>query len=193
MGPRITIGSATMMNKAFEVLEAHWLFDVPASAIAVVLHPQSIVHSMVEFVDGSMLAQCGVPDMRVPIRYCLGYPDRLPSTFEPFDPVRWRSLEFAPFEPDRYPAVALAYRCLEAGGDSGARLNAADEIATAAFLGGELPFPAIAGVAETVLTARPARPIRSLADVLAADAEARQLATTLVRDAATAPRTTREP
>jgi 1-deoxy-D-xylulose-5-phosphate reductoisomerase len=180
MGPRITIGSATMMNKAFEVLEAHWLFDVPSEAIAVVIHPQSIVHSMVEFVDGSMLAQCGVPDMRVPILYCLGWPERLPFAFEPFDPVRWRSLEFEPFDAARYPAVALAYAALRAGGDAGARLNAADEIATAAFLAGRIDFPAITTIGAAVLAARPSRPIRSLADVLAADAEARAAAERLV-------------
>ncbi|MFY9343999.1 MAG: 1-deoxy-D-xylulose-5-phosphate reductoisomerase, partial [Planctomycetota bacterium] len=156
MGPRITVGSATMMNKAFEVLEAHWLFGVPADTIEVVLHPQSIVHSMVEFVDGSILAQCGVPDMQVPIRYCLGWPERLPAAFQPFDPVRWRTLEFAPLEAARYPAVGLAYDCLAAGGDSGARLNAADEIATAAFLAGEIPFPAITAISEQVLAARQA-------------------------------------
>ena len=176
MGPRITIGSATMMNKAFEVIEAHWLFGLPAERIEVVLHPQSIVHSMVEFRCGSILAQCGVPDMRVPILFCLGYPDRLPFAFQPFDPVRWQKLEFAPFEPDRYPAVGLAYTALRLGGDAGARLNAADEIATAAFLDGRIPFLAIADIAAAALAARPARPIHSLDDVLAADAEARQLA-----------------
>ncbi|MBL8755043.1 MAG: 1-deoxy-D-xylulose-5-phosphate reductoisomerase [Planctomycetes bacterium] len=176
MGPRITIGSATMMNKAFEVLEAHWLFAVPPDRIQVVLHPQSIVHSMVEFVDGSMLAQCGVPDMRVPILYCLGWPERLPFAFEPFDPVRWRSLEFAPFEAERYPAVGLAYDCLRLGGDSGARLNAADEVATAAFLAGRIPFPAITATVAAVLQAAPIRPIHSLADVIRADDEARTLA-----------------
>lgn len=193
MGPRITVGSATMMNKAFEVLEAHWLFGVPADTIEVVLHPQSIVHSMVEFVDGSILAQCGVPDMQVPIRYCLGWPERLPAAFQPFDPVRWRTLEFAPLEAARYPAVGLAYDCLAAGGDSGARLNAADEIATAAFLAGEIPFPAITAISEQVLAARPARPIGSLADVLAADAEARQHATTLVGSGTAAARPARQP
>jgi 1-deoxy-D-xylulose-5-phosphate reductoisomerase len=101
MGPRITIGSATMMNKAFEVLEAHWLFGLPAEAIEVVVHPQSSVHCMVEFVDGSMLAQCGVPDMRVPILYCLGYPDRLPFDFQPFSPEKWRTLEFLPVDEQR--------------------------------------------------------------------------------------------
>jgi 1-deoxy-D-xylulose-5-phosphate reductoisomerase len=179
MGPRITIGSATMMNKAFEVLEAHWLFGLPASAIEVVVHPQSIVHSMVEFVDGSMLAQCGVPDMRVPILYCLGYPDRLPSSFQPFDPVRWQKLEFVPLEAPRYPAVGLAYDALAAGGDAGAVLNAADEVATAAFLAGEIPFPAITATSARVLQNRPSRPIRSLQDVLDADEEGRALARSL--------------
>ncbi len=176
MGPRITIGSATMMNKAFEVLEAHWLFGLPAEAIQVVIHPQSIVHSMVEFVDGSILAQCGVPDMRVPILFCLGYPERLPSAFQPFDPVRWRSLEFLPFDPARYPAVPLAYDVLRAGGDSGAVLNAADEVATAAFLDGRIPFPSITATTATILAGRKPRRIDSLRDVFDADAEGRRLA-----------------
>ena len=176
MGPRITIGSATMMNKAFEVLEARWLFDVAPEQIQVVIHPQSIVHSMVEFVDGSMLAQCGVPDMRVPILFCLGYPERLPFGFEPFDPVKWAKLAFEPFEPARYPALQLAYDALERGGDTGAVLNAADEVATAAFLDGALSFPDITRTVADVLKARPARPITSLADVTAADRDGRALA-----------------
>ena len=177
MGPRITIGSATMMNKAFEVVEAHWLFDLDPARIEVVIHPQSIVHSMVEFVDGSMLAQCGVPDMRVPILFCLGYPDRLPFGFEPFDPVRWRRLEFLPFEPERYPAVPLAYEVLRRGGDAGAVLNAADEVATEAFLAGRIPFPEITRTTEHVLRERPPAAISSLADVVAADRDARRRAT----------------
>lgn len=174
MGPRITIGSATMMNKAFEILEAHWLFGVRPEAIEVVLHPQSIVHSMVEFVDGSLLAQCGLPDMRVPILFCLAYPERLPFPFQPFDVARWRTLEFEPVDHARYPAIPLAYEALRAGGDAGARLNAADEVATAAFLAGSIPFPAITATVARVLQERTARPIRSLQDVLDADAEARE-------------------
>lgn len=173
MGPRITIGSATMMNKAFEVLEAHWLFHIPPEQITVVLHPQSIVHSMVEFVDGSMLAQCGVPDMRVPILFCLGYPDRLPFDFQPFDPMKWQSLEFLPFEPERYPAVALAYDAMRLGGDSGAALNAADEVATAAFLAGNISFPEIARTSQQVMRERQVSPVRSLADAVAADKDGR--------------------
>ncbi len=185
MGPRITIGSATMMNKAFEILEAHWLFGVPPEAIEVVLHPQSIVHSMVEFVDGSLLAQCGLPDMRVPILYCLAYPERLPFPFRPFDVARWRTLEFEPVDVARYPAIPLAYDALRAGGDAGARLNAADEVATAAFLAGTIPFPAITATAARVLQERRARPIGSLHDVLDADAEARRSARALLGDAVT--------
>jgi 1-deoxy-D-xylulose-5-phosphate reductoisomerase len=118
--------------------------------------------------------------MAVPIRYCLGWPERLGSAFEPFDPVRWRTLSFEPLDEARFPAVGLAYEALRAGGDAGARLNAADEVATAAFLAGTLPFPAVTATAARVLAARPARPIRSLQDVLAADAEARDLARELV-------------
>ncbi|MFK7740964.1 MAG: 1-deoxy-D-xylulose-5-phosphate reductoisomerase [Planctomycetota bacterium] len=177
MGPRITIGSATMMNKAFEVLEAHWLFDLAPERIEVVLHPQSIVHSMVEYRCGSILAQCGVPDMRAPILFCLGYPERLPfDGFEPFSFDRWRSLEFHEFEPERYPAVALAYQALRLGGDAGALLNAADEVATEAFLNGQISFPEITQISEHVLRERPARPIRCLADAVAADREGRRLA-----------------
>lgn len=180
MGPRITVGSATMMNKAFEVLEAHWLFGLPSNAIEVVVHPQSIVHSMVEFCDGSMLAQCGVPDMRVPIRYCLGHPERLPSSFQPFDPLRWRNLEFVPVESARYPSIALAYEVLRLGGDSGAVLNAADEVATAAFLDGRLPFPAITAAVGQAVRERVPRQIRSLQDALDADAEGRRTAAAFV-------------
>jgi len=180
MGPRITVGSATMMNKAFEVLEAHWLFGLASNAIEVVVHPQSIVHSMVEFCDGSMLAQCGVPDMRVPIRYCLGHPERLPATFEPFDPVRWRNLEFLPVDHERYPSIPLAYDVLRLGGDSGAVLNAADEVATAAFLAGSLPFPAITDIVAQAVRNRVPRQIRSLQDALDADAEGRRAATAAV-------------
>jgi 1-deoxy-D-xylulose-5-phosphate reductoisomerase len=180
MGPRITVGSATMMNKAFEVLEAHWLFGLPSNAIEVVVHPQSIVHSMVEFVDGSMLAQCGVPDMRVPIRYCLGHPERLPASFLPFDPVRWRNLEFLAVDHDRYPAIPLAYDVLRLGGDSGAVLNAADEVATAAFLAGTLPFPAITAAVGEAVRRRVPRQIRSLQDALDADAEGRRAAAAFV-------------
>jgi 1-deoxy-D-xylulose-5-phosphate reductoisomerase len=179
MGPRITVGSATMMNKAFEIVEAHWLFDLEPERIEVVVHPQSIVHSMVEFVDGSILAQCGVPDMRVPILYCLAWPDRLPLRFEPFDPVRWARLEFAAVDRQRFPAIELGYEVVRRGGDSGAVLNAADEELTRLFLDGALPFPAITAIAGSILRGRSSRPIRGLDDVIAADAEGRAAARSL--------------
>ncbi|MEY4674572.1 MAG: hypothetical protein RL148_2356 [Planctomycetota bacterium] len=183
MGPRITVGSATMMNKAFEVVEAHWLFGLEADRIQVVVHPQSIVHSMVEFVDGSMMAQLGLPDMRVPILYCLAHPDRIPFDFQPFDPVRWSRLEFEPVDPARYPAVPLAFEVLARGGDSGAVLNAADEELTAQFLAGRIPFQAIVATVERVVRSRPARAVQGVDDVMAADADGRRLARELVHAA----------
>jgi 1-deoxy-D-xylulose-5-phosphate reductoisomerase len=176
MGPRITVGSATMMNKAFEVLEARWLFGLDPDRIEVLVHAQSIVHSMVEFVDGSMLAQLGVPDMRVPILYCLTYPERVPFDFEPFDPKRFAALTFEPVDPDRYPAVPLAYEALGKGGDSGAVLNAADEVMTELFLQGRVGFPQITATVADVVRRHDARPIRRLEDVLEADRLGRQAA-----------------
>ncbi|MGE3877701.1 MAG: 1-deoxy-D-xylulose-5-phosphate reductoisomerase [Planctomycetota bacterium] len=186
MGPRITIGSATMMNKAFEILEAHWLFGLSADRIRVLIHPQSVIHSMVEFVDGSVMAQLGVPDMRVPILYCLGYPDRLAfPTFEPLDLRRIANLSFLAVDPARYPAVPLAYQVLARGGDAGARFNAADEVATAAFLAGRIPFQAITTIVERVVLEAPSRPIESLTDALLADSQAREQTTRLLPDFAT--------
>ncbi|GAB4150014.1 MAG: 1-deoxy-D-xylulose-5-phosphate reductoisomerase [Planctomycetota bacterium] len=179
MGPRITVGSATMMNKAFEILEAHWLFGFSAEQIEVLIHPESIVHSIVEFVDGSMLAQTGLPDMRVPILYCLGWPERLPFDFSPFDYLRWRSLTFEPVDPRRFPAVPLAYDVLRLGGDSGAVMNGADEEMTRLFLMRTAPFPAITSVVGQVVRARSPRPAAALADVLAADREGRAAAARL--------------
>jgi 1-deoxy-D-xylulose-5-phosphate reductoisomerase len=179
MGPRITVGSATMMNKAFEIIEAHWLFDLAPDQIEVVIHPQSIVHSMVEYTDGSIMAQCGIPDMRVPILYCMGWPERLPFRFEGFAPDRWRELRFETLDRQRYPAIDLAYEVLQRGGDSGAVLNAADEVLTERFLHRELPFPAISELVREVLHSMPVRTIDSLADAYRADAEARRMAAEL--------------
>ncbi|MEC7584529.1 MAG: 1-deoxy-D-xylulose-5-phosphate reductoisomerase [Planctomycetota bacterium] len=176
MGPRITVGSATMMNKAFEIVEARWLFDLEPEQIKVVLHPQSIVHSMVEYRDGSILAQCGIPDMRVPILYCLAWPERLPFDFTPFDPAKWANLQFGTIDPTRYPAIELARDVLHMGGDSGAVLNAADEELTQLFLRNSLPFTAITEIVAEVVRNRTVRPITSLADALQADAEGRQSA-----------------
>jgi 1-deoxy-D-xylulose-5-phosphate reductoisomerase len=144
MGPKITIDSATLVNKAFEAIEARWLYDLPYPRIAAVLHPGSVVHSLVEFVDGSYKAQLGLPDMRLPIQFALSYPDRHPSPARSAPPEAWEPLVFAPLDPSRYPAYAAVRAAAEAGGNRGTVLNAADEVAVAAFLAGGLPFPAIA-------------------------------------------------
>jgi 1-deoxy-D-xylulose-5-phosphate reductoisomerase len=151
MGPKITVDSATMMNKALEIIEAKWLFGVEAEQICVVLHPQSVVHSLVEFVDGSVVAQMSPPDMRLPIHYALHYPERTASVAERMD---WKSafaLEFYPPDLDRYPAIALGHECARSGGSSGAVLNAANEAAVGAFLAGELHFTEIIPACRSVL------------------------------------------
>ena len=183
MGPRITIGSATMTNKAFEILEAHWLFGMEPDRINVLVHPQSIVHSMVEYVDGSIIAQLGVPDMRVPILYCLGWPDRLPfDGFEPFDPGRFAQLTFEQVDEERFPSVPLAFEVLRRGGDSGAVFNAADEVMTERFLDGDAQFLDIVSTVSSIVRDRPTRQIRSLDDVYAADREARTAARAATTD-----------
>jgi 1-deoxy-D-xylulose-5-phosphate reductoisomerase len=144
MGPKITIDSATLVNKAFEAIEARWLYDLPYPRIAAVLHPGSVVHSLVEFVDGSYKAQLGLPDMRLPIQYALSYPERHPSPARTVSPEDWQPLEFAPLEASRYPAYAAVRAAAEAGGNRGAVLNAADEVAVTAFLAGAIPFLQIA-------------------------------------------------
>ncbi len=175
MGPRITIGSATLMNKALEVIELSHLFGLERERIEVVIHPQSIVHSLVEFVDGSVIAQMGPPDMRLPIHYALHDPDRAPSPRRGFDLELFRQLNFEAPDLQRFPALELGYRCVELGQDSGAVLNAADEVAVEAFLKHEIPFPAIARLNRAVLERRPGR-ASSVADLLAADAFAREAA-----------------
>ncbi|MEZ5989582.1 MAG: 1-deoxy-D-xylulose-5-phosphate reductoisomerase [Planctomycetota bacterium] len=174
MGPRITIGSATLMNKAFEVIEAHHLFGLAPEEIRVVQHRQSIVHSMVELRDGSILAQCGLPDMRVPILYCLGWPERLDFAFEGFDLEAWKDLSFEPVDPIRFPALDLAPEVLRRGGDSGAVVNAADEVAVQAFLDGRIPFPRITETVREVLERLGTEPLESIGQVLEADARARR-------------------
>jgi 1-deoxy-D-xylulose-5-phosphate reductoisomerase len=146
MGPKITIDSATLVNKAFEAIEARWLYRQPYSRIEAVIHPRSLVHSLVEFADGSYKAQLGVPDMRLPIQYALSYPERLPSRARQLPPEDWEPIEFSPLDPQRYPAYATVRAAAEAGGNRGTILNAADEVAVAAFLGGRLPFDGFAHV-----------------------------------------------
>jgi 1-deoxy-D-xylulose-5-phosphate reductoisomerase len=180
MGQRITIDSATLMNKGFEVIEARWLFGTEADQIQVVIHPQSTIHSMVEFVDGSILAQLGPTDMRMPIQYALTYPERVPSNGCALDWLTLRKLDFAEVPARKFPCLTLAKEALRQGGAWPCALNAADEIAVAAFLERRLPFTAIAVVIERVLERTPPTVMRSIGDVLAADAEARCLAREIV-------------
>ena len=176
MGRKISVDSATMMNKGLEVIEARWLFDMPAERIEVLIHPQSIVHSLVEFVDGSVIAQLSNPDMRVPIAYALAYPERVESGVKSLDLAALKTLSFERPDEARFPCLALAYAALRAGGTAPAVLNAANEIAVAAFLAARLPFTAIAGVIGDTLAALPVRAASGLDEVLAADDQARRFA-----------------
>jgi 1-deoxy-D-xylulose-5-phosphate reductoisomerase len=176
MGQRITIDSATLMNKGFEVIEARWLFGVRPDQIDVVIHPQSTIHSMVEYVDGSVLAQLGPTDMRMPIQYALTYPERAASNEVRLDWSKLRRLDFEKVSTRRFPCLRLARAAMNAGGAQPCGLNAADEVAVAAFLDGRLPFPGIAQVIERVLERMPHIELRVIEDVLGADLEARRLA-----------------
>jgi 1-deoxy-D-xylulose-5-phosphate reductoisomerase len=176
MGRRITIDSATLMNKGFEVIEARWLFGMGLERIHVVIHPQSTIHSMVEFVDGSILAQLGPTDMRMPIQYALTYPQRVASKGYALDWAALRKLDFEEVPAKKFRCFELAKAALRQGGLLPCALNAADEIAVAAFLDHKLPFPGIPAVIETVLESMPRMALRSIEDVLMADAEARRLA-----------------
>jgi 1-deoxy-D-xylulose-5-phosphate reductoisomerase len=176
MGQRITIDSATMMNKGFEVIEARWLFGVGLDKIRVVIHPQSTIHSMVEFVDGSILAQLGPTDMRMPIQYALTYPERVPSNTCALDWSALKQLDFEEVPAKKFPCLTLAKEALRKGGLLPCALNAADEIAVAAFLEKRLSFLGIAAVIEKVLEKMPRSSMRGIADVLEADREARRLA-----------------
>jgi 1-deoxy-D-xylulose-5-phosphate reductoisomerase len=181
MGPKITIDSATLMNKGLEVIEARWLFDVPPERIDVVVHPQSIVHSMVELSDGSVIAQLGVTDMRLPIQYACSYPERWEAALPSLDLVKAGPLEFMPPDDERFPCLALAYRALRSGGTLPIVLNAANEVAVEAFLAGTLGFTSIARVIAAAMDAhRPARG-STLADIRETDAWARDYARTVSR------------
>jgi 1-deoxy-D-xylulose-5-phosphate reductoisomerase len=176
MGNRITIDSATMMNKGFEVIEARWLFGMRPDQIAVVLHPQSTIHSMVEFVDGSVLAQLGPTDMRMPIQYALTYPERVTSNQVSLDWPKLKRLDFEKASTRRFPCLRLARVAMIKGGAFPCALNAADEIAVAAFLEQRLPFLGIPEVIERVLGRTPRMRFLNIEDVLTADAEARRMA-----------------
>ena len=175
MGRRITIDSATLMNKGFEVIEACRLFNFPPSSIEVIVHPQSTIHSMVEFVDGSILAQFSVTDMRLPILYALTYPERVQSDLR-FPVTNLRHLDFRPPDMAKFPCLRLAYEAAEAGGAKPVALNAADEVAVAAFLDGSIRFSNIPEIIENVLVETRTQKIESITQVLEIDAEARQTA-----------------
>ena len=181
MGRRITIDSATLMNKGFEVIEACRLFHMPPAKVEVIVHPQSTIHSMVEFVDGSILAQFSVTDMRLPILYALTYPERIQSDMR-FAVSDLRHLDFCPPDLKKFPCLRLAYEAAEAGGAKTVALNAADEVAVAAFLEGSIGFNEIPRIIEDVLTATNSGKLESIGKVLEADAEARRLAQQRVAD-----------
>jgi 1-deoxy-D-xylulose-5-phosphate reductoisomerase len=173
MGRKISVDSASMMNKGLEVIEAHWLFNADADHIQVVIHPQSVIHSLVEYVDGSVLAQLGNPDMRTPIAYGLAFPERIDAGVAPLDLFKVATMNFAAPDFERFPCLALAYQALRASGTAPALLNAANEVAVAAFLDGQISFLAISAVIGAVLDTLPVVAVESLDDVLGADAEAR--------------------
>ncbi len=180
MGRRITIDSATLMNKGFEVIEACRLFDLPPSRVSVLVHPQSSIHSLVEFRDGSLLAQLSVTDMRLPILYALTWPERIESALK-FPLADLRRLDFCPPDLEKFPCLALAYEAVQAGGAKTVALNAADEVAVAAFLEGRITFNDIPRVIRAVLAATTAPPPESIQEVLQADAAARRAAAERVR------------
>ena len=174
MGPKITIDSATMMNKALEIIEARWLFDLRPEQIEVVVHPQSVVHSLVEFIDGSVVAQLSPPDMKLPIQYALTYPERWPSPAEKLDLTQSFRWEFEPPDHDKFPALGLGLECARAGGTTGAVLNAANEAAVAGFLQGELKFDEIVPACRSVLDHHAFDPRPTLEQLLSLDRWARQ-------------------
>ena len=180
MGRKISVDSATMMNKGLEMIEAHWLFNVPAEKIQVVVHPQSVVHSLVQYVDGSVIAELGNPDMRTPIAHALAYPERIDSGVAPLDLFEIASLSFERPDFGRFPCLALAYRALRDGGSSPATLNAANEVAVQAFFDGRTGFSGIPRVIAAVMDRLPSTRLDSLDDVLAADAEARKVAESMI-------------
>jgi 1-deoxy-D-xylulose-5-phosphate reductoisomerase len=174
MGPKITIDSATMMNKALEIVEARWLFDVPTEQIDVVVHPQSVVHSLIEFIDGSTMAQLSPPDMRLPIQYALYYPERTEGVSPKLDFAQCSRLDFEPADAERFPALGLGYEAARTGGTTGAVLNAANEEAVSSFLAGELDFAEIVPVCRSIVEHHTFEPQPSLSRLAEVDRWARQ-------------------
>ena len=180
MGPKISVDSATLMNKGLELIEAHHLFGVPGQKLAVLVHPQSLVHSLVEFVDGSTLAQLGLPDMRTSLAVGLGWPQRIESGVAGLDLLSQGRLDFEAPDTDAFPCLRLAWEAMEAGGTAPAVLNAANEVAVSAFLQGSIGFLAIPALVEDALGRLPAAPVESLEDLLAVDARARRITTAAI-------------
>jgi 1-deoxy-D-xylulose-5-phosphate reductoisomerase len=174
MGKKVTIDSATLMNKGLEVIEAHWLFGLPVEQVDVVIHPQSIIHSLVEFVDGSMLAQLGVPDMRVAIQYALTYPERRQSAVARLSLEGIGALTFEAVDREKFPCLDLAYEAAQAGGSSPTILNAANEVAVAKFLGRRIGFDEIPTLIRKALDSHPGSPVSSVEEVLEVDREVRR-------------------
>ena len=180
MGRKISVDSATMMNKGLEMIEAHWLFNVPAEQIKIVIHPQSVIHSLVQYVDGSAIAELGNPDMRTPIAHALAYPERIAAGVDPLDLFKIASLSFERPDYERFPCLALAYRALNDGESTPAVLNAANEIAVQAFLDGRIRFTEIPKIIAAVMDQSQVTTLASLADVLIVDAAARQAAVRVI-------------
>ena len=174
MGPKVTVDSATLMNKGLELIEARWLFGLRPAELDIVLHRDSIVHSLVEFVDGSVIAHLARPDMRLPIQFALSYPERLPRQEPPPDLARLGALHFEPFAAERWPCVRLARQALAAGGTAAAALNAADEVAVSWFLEGRIAFPQISRIIEAALASHTVHPGTSIAELLAVDRQVRE-------------------
>ena len=180
MGAKITIDSASMFNKALEIIEARWLFDMAPEKIEVVVHPQSIIHSAVEFSDGAVIAQLSVPDMRVPIQYAMSYPERLPTGSKPLDLFALGQLTFERGDEVRFPALRIVKECLNAGGAACTILNGANEAAVAAFLKDEIPFGGITRLVEGALEKLGPMPANHLEDIFHADQEARRVVAELL-------------
>jgi len=176
MGSKISIDSATLMNKGLEVIEARWLFDMPPDRIDVVIHRQSIVHSMVEYLDGSVIAQMGVPDMRGPLAYALNYPERLPLGLPSLELTKVRALTFEPPDLKKFPCLGYAYEAIKIGGSLPAVLNAANEVAVRAYLDGRIGFLEIARLIRKTMDAHVPQAVKSLEDVLEADRWGREMA-----------------
>jgi len=187
MGNRITIDCATLMNKGFEVIEACWLFDFTPSQVTVVIHPQSTVHAMIEYSDGSVLAQISATDMRMPIQYALTYPDRCEALVPKIDWAEARKWEFLPPDLEKFPLLKVAYQCQETGGSATCTLNAADEVAVEAFLQGRVGYPSIHEIVSETLSRMPVRNPRTIGDILEIDRESRTLARELVAARAVSP------